>query len=314
MSEVKAGAVATVEHSAASPVSPEHCAESPERASDACAQREGDYGSGNRGYDMTAMSELVWMLTEPSNDDGDVEVIAQEIENMGRYPIKALVKPPPFAGGIGNSAKRALLMSLQPHMEVMKKEKAIEADALFLATGLRAVRTRGSSYAYSGSDGLPVPIGGFEKKYGAFVEARRQERWGIVAQAQPEWFGEDPGAAQMPASVPAAAVLSASSLLASPPSGPSLGSPKEQRQGQQRKTLSPSQIRMWVEREDAAEGDADKAVEEELPDTAHVHPELPANVAVPFALDIEARRAQCASEMAAAEARLFEAWEQAMAR
>jgi len=206
---------------------------------------------------MASLSDLVWMLTEASNDESDCEVIASEIGMMSGYPLAALVsQPQPPAAPVcevSSAAKRRLLQDLQPYMAAMNQNKSEETDLVLSATGFRSSREQASGlYVYTSKAGRVVAPSDFERLYGGFVERRRVERWAATTLDLQDWFSDGAPSADVP-EAPAcrndvdAEVVEAAPAAATEPvgsdSGPEWGQSTVQPcVPRARKTLSPSQV------------------------------------------------------------------------
>jgi len=121
--------------------------------------------------DMGSLSELVWMLTEPSNEPEDIQCVALEIETLsGGYPSGALSLTPgrTYPGplpAVSKALKRELLMEMKSYMVAMDHEKKQEVEKIMAATGCRGQRDQESgAYVYRDAAGTVVDLSEFEAR------------------------------------------------------------------------------------------------------------------------------------------------------
>lgn len=117
------------------------------------------------------MSELVWMLTEPTNEAEDVLCVAQEIETLtGGYPTEALAHLPgrTYPGPVppvSNAVKRELLTGMKSYMVAMNQEKKQEVQEILAATGCQGQRDQQTgAYVYRDAAGVAVDLLEFESR------------------------------------------------------------------------------------------------------------------------------------------------------
>jgi len=256
---------------------------------------------------MDVMSELVWMLTDPKNDEEIIETLALEISQKATssatcaaYPSAALMQTIPYCddpdGGlekgvdgsgvpdVSNARKRELLVKLQPYIKEMNVDKETETRAVAVATGCRSSRHNGVHVYTNETTGAVADPHAYSLKYGSFVESRRLERWAQTSASEPAWFASSASGIQASSSSPGPSPLEAVCVgsndvahLPPPqqpqpsPATPHCGIEDEDREvlgefkngaassvlvpptRRQRKTLSPSQIRKFMEEEEDSE-------------------------------------------------------------
>ena len=318
------------------------------------------------------------------------EQLAGEIESRSGYPAHALLtakvdapEPPPMEDCSGkpmpvtspvpevpNARKRHLLMAVQPHITAMNTEKQDEVVAVGRATGAVGSKdpstgffvyheTAGAAKKSPSAAKAKLSCGDFEARYGRFVLKRRRERWlsSVAEIGGGAWFVTD-GAEKDDEGGGGGGVLaspSAAGVVQSSPSQSAIFSPIRMRKRssaavRNRKTLSPTEIRDWVQKEGqeqdrgggegggaaaaaalvsatksvASAGNAPRANEhdakdavsetakaaEEASDSAGTTAERSEDPSAARRLEVEAI---CAAEVEEAEARLMQAWEAALA-
>lgn len=121
--------------------------------------------------DIGSLNELVWMLTEPSNEPEDIQCVALEIETLtGNYPSGALSLTPgrTYPGPmpvVSNASKRELLTEMKSYMVAMNQEKNEEVEEIMSATGCRGKRDQESgTYVYRDAAGTAIDLFEFETR------------------------------------------------------------------------------------------------------------------------------------------------------
>jgi hypothetical protein len=117
---------------------------------------------------MTALEDLVWMLIDDTNNEEDIQAVAQAIEETSGYPQAALQLRCEQSVVVERSkdSKRVLLLTLQPYLLAMTQSKDVENIFITSTTGLKCQRDIAlDKFNYTDADGEVVEPEFFEKEY-----------------------------------------------------------------------------------------------------------------------------------------------------